>query len=954
MLYYPYNAITSKTISQFRYNLYSAISINMLKYNHDSSATLRLLSSLIDSSCEINEDLPYQFRFNFKDFEFVNIDRLNGFSLSSVDNFSKENQEGKQLYGYSRYTNEYYPLEIIKRRNDLIRHSLPTGAFFSSMTIVKDPELSLIYPNTKSNIGLKVEDSSITIQPVSGFNFLGRESDSPIKITIFGLDTFGESIEEEVLIESNIDYITISEFSFIDSAMVTGANYSVEIMIYPYIRGSVVVWNNDYIDRDTMDEYNTVLTVNREAHQLVFNMLRENPSEYPYNYEPVKTVDFNMPDSEIIIAEFIDVSNKLIYISSENDGAFYLRCYPLVVPKTNINTLDSIKTTDQSVRIECLEDCVGEKFVLWIFPTSKSNDVDFMHIFIDGKAYKQDILLDLIREGIETNRIEIPFSDIIPAPPDNSLDIPPVVLDNPNAYGSESGDMFGGSVDMCDSYIIAGASREDDPNGSSSGKAYIYNKETGALIHTLNNPSGYGGSNEDYFGYAVGICESYSVVGAYYEDDPNGTYAGKAYIFDNVTGELLHVLNNPNAIGDSSYFDLFGSAVSICESYCVIGAHGESEDSAAGLLEYGTAYLFNNKTGSLLHQLVNPATKGRFGQAVSVCESYSLIGASMDSTNGTWRGSAHIFSNTTGELLNTIGVPDSIFFGQAVSICESYSLIGASDRKANGVHIVSDAYLFKNTTGELVHTIKNPRTYNEDGSDRFSYSVSVCESYSLIGASGTDGESGKAYLYNNKTAELVRLINNPNASGSEAGDKFGGSISICESGYVIAAIGEGSGGQAYAYKLLQPMEDDNCALVEVKTFGEVQSVQPIFLDRTKLTALWQKSLDNYDLAFKDSPAIEALEPSIKSSRIQYTPIGAYGYGEEGYGGLISGSDESFGYGGFKEPDRSLLFKLSNISQVTLDGSRIVHVFNSFYYNEEDDIVVTSDTITHITSNMEMS
>ena len=162
-------------------------------------------------------------------------------------------------------------------------------------------------------------------------------------------------------------------------------------------------------------------------------------------------------------------------------------------------------------------------------------------------------------------------------------------LDNPNAYDTSAGDYFGYSVSICESYTIVGAYQEDDAGGSASGKAYIFDNSDGTLLHTLDNPNAYGTSAGDYFGKSVSICESYAIIGAYGEDDAGGTTSGKAYIFDNSDGTLLHTLDNPNAY-DTSAGDYFGYSVSISESYAIIGAYGEDDAGGAGS---GKAYIFD-------------------------------------------------------------------------------------------------------------------------------------------------------------------------------------------------------------------------------------------------------------------------------------------------------------------------------------------------------------------------
>ena len=108
----------------------------------------------------------------------------------------------------------------------------------------------------------------------------------------------------------------------------------------------------------------------------------------------------------------------------------------------------------------------------------------------------------------------------------------PKILDNPNPYGTSVGDYFGYSVAISGNYAIVGAYGEDDAGGGNSGKAYIFNVTTGALLKTLDNPNAYGTSASDLFGASVAISGDYAIVGAFGEGDAGGTESGKAYIFN--------------------------------------------------------------------------------------------------------------------------------------------------------------------------------------------------------------------------------------------------------------------------------------------------------------------------------------------------------------------------------------------------------------------------------------
>ena len=334
-------------------------------------------------------------------------------------------------------------------------------------------------------------------------------------------------------------------------------------------------------------------------------------------------------------------------------------------------------------------------------------------------------------------------------------------LDNPNAYGSSAGDYFGYSAAISGNYAIVGAYGEQDATGVYSGKAYIYNVTTGALLYTLNNPNPYGASNYDYFGYSVAISGNYALVGAYLESSASGLNGGKAYIYNVTTGALVHTLNNPNAYGGSKD-DYFGASVSISGNYAIVGAFSEDDSTGSGS---GKAYIFNVTTGALLYTLNNP---------------------------------------------NAYGTSLSDLFGHSVAISGNYAIVGAyGEDEASGLQS-GKAYIYNVTTGALVHTLNNPNGYSTSASDYFGYSVAISGNYAIVGAYGEDDasgtNSGKAYIFDVTTGLLVRTIDNPNAYGTSLSDQFGWSVAISGNYAIVGAIyeddaGGTSSGKAYIYQL---------------------------------------------------------------------------------------------------------------------------------------------------------
>ena len=395
-------------------------------------------------------------------------------------------------------------------------------------------------------------------------------------------------------------------------------------------------------------------------------------------------------------------------------------------------------------------------------------------------------------------------------------------LDNPTAYGTSEQDRFGNSVAISGNSAIVSAQYEDDAGGSNSGKAYIFNVTTGALVHTLDNPTAYGTSEQDYFGNSVAISGDRAIVSTYLEDDAGGLSSGKAYIFNVTSGALVHTLDNPNAYGTSAS-DYFGNSVAISGNSAIVGAYREDD---AGSSNSGKAYIYNVTTGALLHTLDNPTAYGTsagdwFGYSVAISGNLAIVGAYLeDDAGGSFSGKAYIFNVTSGALVHTLDNPNAYgtssgdYFGYSVAISGNSAIVGAYREDDAGGTSSGKAYIFNVTTGALVHTLNNPNAYGTTLNDFFSYSVAISGNLAIVGAYLEDdaggSNSGKAYIYNVTTGALVHTLDNPNAFSTSASDWFGNSVAISGNSAIVGAYREDDAGgslsgKAYIFNVL----DDN-------------------------------------------------------------------------------------------------------------------------------------------------
>jgi hypothetical protein len=397
---------------------------------------------------------------------------------------------------------------------------------------------------------------------------------------------------------------------------------------------------------------------------------------------------------------------------------------------------------------------------------------------------------------------------IIPTPP------PLIATLLHTVSGVNTRDYFGYSVGISGNRAFVGAYRY--PNLGGSGQAYIIDVDTGNILHTINNPNGYGSTSNDYFGFSVAIDGNVAVAGAYAEDDSTASAAGKAYIFDVSTGDESHQLDSQYNVVTSS--DYFGYAVSVSGNNVVVGAYNEPVFiSGWGVKSaMGKVFIFNATTGNVIRTINNPylseETYQYFGKAVSIDGNNVIIGApgkDVDSVSSA--GVAFIFDASTGNLLQTLNNPNpsaNDLFGEAVDICGNYAIVGVSRESDAGGTNSGKAYIFDVTTGDLLWTLDNPNVFGTSETDYFGNRVALSEKFAVVGAPSEDlggNGSGIVYVYSLSSGELQLTVSNPNAFGTNDGDQFGWSVDIDGDNLIVGAYGEdvngATSGSAYIFSI---------------------------------------------------------------------------------------------------------------------------------------------------------
>ena len=216
-------------------------------------------------------------------------------------------------------------------------------------------------------------------------------------------------------------------------------------------------------------------------------------------------------------------------------------------------------------------------------------------------------------------------------------------LTNPNVYGSTP-DQFGQVVDISGNFMVVSTVEEDAADGSNSGVAYVYTVDAGSLLHTFVNPNAHGTSALDNFGIDCALDGNYLVVGAFGESDAAvGSGSGKAYFYNVATGTLLHTIDNPNPDSGTDV-DYMGWSVDVEGQTAIVSAWYET--GAAGA-DSGKCYLYDVVSGNLLHTIEDPdlysasGTDDRFGSEVAIAGNYFAVSA---------KGEDHASQDNVGAL----------------------------------------------------------------------------------------------------------------------------------------------------------------------------------------------------------------------------------------------------------------------------------------------------------------
>jgi hypothetical protein len=245
-------------------------------------------------------------------------------------------------------------------------------------------------------------------------------------------------------------------------------------------------------------------------------------------------------------------------------------------------------------------------------------------------------------------------------------------------------DRFGADVALSGSGDTAVVSTGyDEATGEGSGASYVYERSGGNWQQAAKLAPD-DGDEHDYFGVSVALSRdgAVAVVGAYRDEDPNGESAGSAYVFERSDGDWTRQAKLDADGGDPN--DWFGRSVEISDDGDLAVITARDDEDPNGQFA-GSAYVYELAGGTWSRAAKFAARNGEqeqyFGGDVAASGPLDtvLVGASQtDERDGRTvaLGSAHVFSRTGGgwtqqQLLQPDEGSDDDWFGSTVAMAGS-------------------------------------------------------------------------------------------------------------------------------------------------------------------------------------------------------------------------------------------------------------------------------------------
>ena len=339
-------------------------------------------------------------------------------------------------------------------------------------------------------------------------------------------------------------------------------------------------------------------------------------------------------------------------------------------------------------------------------------------------------------------------------------------------------DNFGNSIDISGSYVVVGASKDDD-NDDGSGSAYLF-KESDGEIKQIAKIKADDGEADDNFGSSVAIYEKYIAIGAPNEDTGKSN-AGSVYIYKRDGSDVTQITKLQ--ADDKSSEAHFGSSVAFYNNYLVVGAYNENKEGAVYIFKKDDNDNFDQKAkleGS------NEEENDKFGYSVSIDGKKVVVGVPGDNSN---KGRAYLYKiveNDDGSFkevdklddFNGNDTDDDDYFGYSVSIDNGYIVVGAYKKDDLGA-----SYLFKIEDDKAKQKAKLEAD-NKSKDSLFGNSVAIYHDDIIIGAKNSK-DIGAIYFFKRKSDDDIVQVERFNLNNPQRGDMLGSGVAIFSDRVVV-------------------------------------------------------------------------------------------------------------------------------------------------------------------------
>lgn len=276
-------------------------------------------------------------------------------------------------------------------------------------------------------------------------------------------------------------------------------------------------------------------------------------------------------------------------------------------------------------------------------------------------------------------------------------------------------DYFGQSMAINDNNQLLVVSMGNESGSSVTGEygeAFLFDLDNNdTLLYTFANPNKADTTSIDHFGYLdIALTNDYAVVGSYWQDSPL-TDSGRVYVWDINTGALLHDLTDTT----NTQAKYYGYSVDAHSNYLVSTSYGMYSDTFYGTTYARTRVVVTDLTTG--NEIWSEALKEGADTAsrVTTDGSIVLINTRTDDTEYPFNSAVFVYDITNGNLLAKLEDPNKLAtwftFGWAKAVNEKYIVIGEADYSMvpNLSYLDSDGigalYIYDRQTFKLLHTI---------------------------------------------------------------------------------------------------------------------------------------------------------------------------------------------------------------------------------------------------------